>query len=271
MGIIAMNRIPNAHSKKLEECLNCNARNQCSIAKLTNQNAVKFPVAFFHSTILQEGQYLFRKGDPLNHIYSLKLGSIKSELILQDGIGQVTHFSLPGEPLGLDGIANGQHQVDAISLVESKVCSVPFNHLKKMELEFPALLSGFTNSLSNLLNISTIHVFNLTNLNALEKLADFLIDYSNRLSSVGFDRDNFVLPMNRIDLASYLGVKIETLSRSITQLEKINAIVTHNRQIKFLSRKPIFEFIDSHSLREKHALMKSENTAYPPHLEKRNL
>ena len=266
-----MNRIVKSPSNQLEECLQCNARAQCSIGKLTIDNIGKFPKAFFHSTMLQEGQYLFRKGDPLSHIYSLKLGSIKSEMNLQDGIGQVTHFSLPGESLGLDGIANRQHQVDTISLAESKVCSIPFDNLKKMELEFPALRGGIENSLGKLLNISNIHIYNLINLNALEKLADFLLDYSNRLGSVGFDRDNFNLPMNRVDLASYLGVKIETLSRSINQLEKINAIVTHNRQIKFLSRKPIFKIIDSNLLREKHAISKSENTAYPINLEKRNL
>ena len=265
-----MNRIPRSPSKQLDTCTHCAARSKCLIVKLTQQNIGKFPAPFFHSTKLQEGQYLFRTGDPLSHIYTLKLGAIKSEMVFQDGIRQVTHFSLPGEPIGLDGMANGHHQVDAISLVDSQVCSISFDSLKKVELEFPALLGGIKNSLGALLNASNIHIFNLINLTALEKLADFLIDYSNRLSSVGFDRDNFILPMNRVDLASYLGIKIETLSRSITQLEKINAIVIQNRRIKFLSRKPIFEIIDPNILREKHALKKSETTIYTSALEKRN-
>jgi CRP/FNR family transcriptional regulator len=138
-----------------------------------------------------------------------------------------------------------------------------------MTSEFPALLSKVENSLGALLNSSNVHIFDLANLNATEKLADFLIEYANRISNVGFDRDSFILPMNRVDLASYLGVKIETLSRSITQLEKIGAINSHNRHIEFVSRKPIFEFLDSAFLREKHASKKVEAPTYPESFEKR--
>jgi len=264
-----MNHSTKSPSNQLDICTRCTSRNHCLITKIIQKDITQLPAFFYRSISLRDGQYLFRKGDPLSHIYTIKFGSVKSELILRDGVGQVTHFSLPGEPLGLDGVANGHHQVDAIGLAESEICSISYHSFKKIVEKFPELLNVMENALGTLLNSSNVHIFNLVNLNALEKLADFLIDYSNRLGSVGFDRDNFVLPMNRVDLANYLGIKNETLSRSVTQLEKINAISTQNRCIKFVSRKPIFEIMDPHSLREKHALKKAENTDYPTSLEKR--
>ncbi len=264
-----MNQPAKTPSNQLDVCSRCASRSHCLISKIIQKDATQLPTFFYRSITLRDGQYLFRKGDLLSHIYTIKFGSVKSELILRDGVSQVTNFSLPGEPLGLDGVANGHHQVDAIGLTESEVCSISYNSFKKMMGKFPESLSVIENALGTLLNSSNIHIFNLVNLNALEKLADFLIDYSNRLGSVGFDRDNFVLPMNRVDLANFLGIKNETLSRSVTQLEKINAISTQNRHIKFVSRKPIFEIMDPHSLREKHALRKADNTGYPSSLEKR--
>ena len=250
-------------------CVNCSTRSQCLNGKLTLEEVNSLPAGFIVRSTLTEGQFLYRKGEPLNHVYNLRFGSMKSEILMSNGMRQVTRFSLPGELLGLDGIANGKHQVDTVSISNSEVCSITYSNLKKLTSEFPALLSNLENSLSTLMNDSNVHIFDLVNLNATEKLADFLIEYANRISTVGFDRDHFSLPMNRVDLASYLGIKIETLSRSITQLEKIGAIKSNNRHIEFVSRKPIFEFLDSTFLREKHDSKKGFAPTYPEGFEKR--
>ncbi len=259
--------MPAQHPKAV--CVSCSTRSQCLNGKLTLEEVNNLPANFIVRSTLIEGQFLYRKGEPLTHVYNLRFGSMKSEILMSNGMRQVTYFSLPGELLGLDGIANGKHQVDTVSMSNSEVCSITFTNLKKLTSEFPALMSNLENSLSALLNSTNVHLFDLVNLNATEKLADFLIEYGNRISTVGFDRDNFILPMNRVDLASYLGVKIETLSRSITQLEKIGAISSNNRHIEFVSRKPIFEFLDSTFLREKHASKKGEAPTYPKTFEKR--
>jgi CRP/FNR family transcriptional regulator len=250
-------------------CANCSTRSQCLNGKLTLDEVNSLPAHYIRRSTLKEGQLLYRKGEPLSNIYNLRFGSIKSEMIMSNGMRQVTHFSLPGELLGLDGIANGKHQVDTISIHDSEVCSISYENLKQMTKDYPVLINNIESSLGSLLNTSNVHIFDLINLNAMEKLADFLIDYANRISKAGFDRDHFVLPMDRVDLASYLGVKIETLSRSITQLEKIGAIKTSNRKIEFISRKPIFEFLDPAILREKHDSKKGAASQYPASTEKR--
>lgn len=250
-------------------CVSCTTRSQCLNAQLTAEEVDSLPANFIIRSTLSKGQFLYQKGEPLSHIYNLRFGSMKSEIIMSDGRRQVTHFSLPGQLLGLDGIANGKHQVDAVSISNSEVCSITYTNLKKLTNQFPALMSNLEHSLSALLNTSNVRIFDLVNLNATEKLADFLIDYANRISIAGFNRDDFILPMDRVDLASYLGITIETLSRSITQLEKIGAIRSNNRHIEFVSRDPIFELLDSTFLREKHASKKMMPSKHLEALEKR--
>jgi CRP/FNR family transcriptional regulator len=267
----ALNGLSKVSQHPKAVCVNCSTRSQCLNGKLTTEEVNSLPANFIIRSTLLEGQFLYRKGESLTHVYNLRFGSLKSEMIMSNGMRQVTHFSLPGELLGLDGIANGKHQVDTVSISNSEVCSITYTNLKKLTSEFPALMNNLENSLSALLNTANVHIFDLVNLNATEKLADFLIEYANRISTVGFDRDNFTLPMNRVDLASYLGVKIETLSRSITQLEKVGAIKSTNRHIEFVSRKPIFEFLDSAFLREKHNSKKGAAPTYPEDFEKRKV
>lgn len=252
-------------------CVSCTTRSQCFNAKLTLEEVNSLPANFIFRSALIKGQFLYRKGDPLNHIYNLRFGSMKSEVTMSNGIRQVTHFSLPGQLLGLDGIANGNHQVDTVSISNSEVCSITYTNLKILTAKFPELMRNLEHSLSALLNTTNVHIFDLVNLNATEKLADFLIEHANRISIAGFNRDNFTLPMDRVDLASYLGVKIETLSRSITQLEKIGAIRSNNRRIEFISRNPIFEFLNSAFLREKHDSKKMMSPKYLEVLEKRKI
>ena len=250
-------------------CASCSTRSQCFIGKLTLEEVNSLPAHYIRRSTLKDGQLLYRTGEALSNIYNLRFGTIKSEIILSNGLRQVTHFSLPGELLGLDGVANGKYHVDAVSINDSEVCVIALPNLKKIAADYPVLGNKIENSIGSLLNTSNVHIFDLINLNAVEKLADFLIDYANRISKAGFNRDNFILPMDRVDLASYLGVKIETLSRSITQLEKIGAIKTSNRKIEFISRKPIFEFLDPSVLREKHDAKKGEVQRFTPADEKR--
>jgi CRP/FNR family transcriptional regulator len=268
MDVTSINHLESPQNTKAV-CVNCTTRSHCLNGKLTVEEVNNIPAQFIRRTTLKDGQYLYKKGDPLTHVFNLRFGSIKSEMLSLNGIRQITHFSLPGELLGLDGIGNGTYQIDAISIGTSEVCIISTANLKTITSALPVLQNSIETSLGALLNATNVHLFDLINLNANEKLADFLIDYSNRISMNGFDRDNFVLPMNRVDLASYLGVTIETLSRSITQLEKMGAIKNNNRNIEFVSRKPIFDFLDPTVLRDKHASKKPDSPKYPPEFEKR--
>ncbi|MBU3628593.1 Crp/Fnr family transcriptional regulator [Polynucleobacter sp. AP-Reno-20A-A9] len=257
------------YSNSSSLCSSCAYRSRCVINKISANEIDGLSRSFISRKAFHEGQHLYRRGDPFVGVYSLRYGTVKNELVFRDGVTQVTHFSIPGEVLGVDGLGNDRHQLDSICLSSVEVCSISIQDINGMTKNFPEFMGNVTSTLSALLNISYAHNYDLVNLNSLERVADFLIGYSNRLSTVGFDRDNFILPMSRPDLANYLGVTIETLSRSLTHLEKINVIAAKNREIRFISREPIFEFLNSVTLREKHELMKGKSHSYPPFDEKR--
>ncbi|WP_353433011.1 Crp/Fnr family transcriptional regulator [Polynucleobacter sp. MWH-UH23A] len=257
------------HSDSSAPCSTCAQRTRCVINKISTKEVGILSSSYISRKSLQEGQYVYRRDGLFTNAYSLRFGAVKSELVFRDGIPQVTHFSVPGEVLGLDGLSSGKYQLDAICLGSVEVCSIPIADVKAMIQSYPEFMSELANALSDLLNISYAHNYDLMNLSSLERVADFLINYSNRLSTVGYDRDHFILPMSRPDLANYLGITVETLSRSLSHLEKINVIKSKNREITFISRSPIFEMPNSITLRERHELTKSGAHSYPPIKERR--
>ena len=257
------------HSSSVASCENCAYRSRCVINKISIEELASLSGTLITRSTLKKGQYLYRRGEPFSGVYSLRFGAIKNELVFHDGVPQVTHFSIPGDLLGLDGMGNGKHQLDAVCLNAVEVCSIPMSDVGRMTKDYPEFMGNVGSLLGTLLNASYAHNYDLSNLNPLQRLADFLSNYSNRLSTVGLNRDDFVLPMPRPDLANYLGMAVETLSRSLTHLEQVGAIEVSTRKIKFISRKPVFELLNSDTMREKHESMKSKTHSYRPFSEKR--
>lgn len=99
---------------------------------------------------------------------------------------------------------------------------------------YPSLSENLDRLMSSLLNEIQEHVFLLGGLNSIEKLSSFLLEFSNKMRMHGFSDQHLKLPMNREELASYLGITIETLSRSLTHLNKINILETSNKKIRIL-------------------------------------
>ena len=253
------------------KCANCNQRIHCFMKKASEEEINGLPADFIEISTLEKGEYLYKKGAKFSYIYQLRIGAIKNEIVFENGLRQVIQFLLPGNLLGLDGISSKKYQVDAISQTNSQFCKIKIEEVKKIPAQYPNLTNVIENEMGTLLNLSNLHVINLANLNAIERLADFLINYANRLGAIGFDRESFILPMNRDDLANYLGIKTETISRLLTQLEEIGAIQIRNRQVEIISRRPIFQLIETAFIREKNLLQNNAASIYPKSLEKRML
>ena len=264
------NRIKN-HATSGVHCKNCAFRSRCVVDKISEKEVDILSSSHITRSSFKEGHYLYRRGDDFAGVYSLRFGAVKTELLFRSGTTQVTNFAIPGALLGLDGIGNAKHQLDCVCLSPTEVCFIPIPNVDKMIKDYPELMNNVGGAVGVLLNSAHAHNYDLINLNSLERLADFLISYSNHLSMVGFDRDEFNLTMSRPDLANYLGVTVETLSRSLSHLEKIGAIEVTNRHIKFLSRVPIFELLDARVTREKHDSEKDLTHRYPTFVEKRKI
>jgi len=183
---------------------------------------------------LQKGESLYRHGDPLNSVYSVRFGTLKTEYCLQDGRQQVIGFHLPGEILGLDGIGEGCYQSDAIALEESEVCIIRFDAFEGLAQQIPVLQQQFHRIMSRELTQDQRHLLSLGTMRAEERLAAFLLNLSERLAARGYLDNEFDLRMSRVEIGSYLGIQIETVSRMLSRFAESGLIQIKQRHIKLI-------------------------------------
>ena len=151
-----------------------------------------------------------------------------------EGESQVLGFHLPGEIMGLDAIAAGSHQCSAEALEHSSACEVPYEKIETVARELPGLQQQLMRVISREVQLDQRHLVMIGRRVALERLAIFLHSLSQRLARVRRDPHEFVLPMSRRDLANYLGLVIETVSRLFSRLAEMGVIAVDRKTIRIL-------------------------------------
>ena len=190
---------------------------------------------------LKKGDALYRQGDTLSAVYGIKFGSLKTEYALPDGREQITGFHLPGEMLGLDGIGNNQYQSNAIALEDSEACVVKFNEFETLARQIPSLQQQFHRILSKELTQDQRHLLSLGSLRAEERLASFLLNFSDRLAARGYSPSEYHLRMSREEIGSYLGIQLETVSRLFSRFSESGLIQIKQRHIKLIDMNGLLE------------------------------
>jgi CRP/FNR family transcriptional regulator len=153
----------------------------------------------------------------------------------------VIGFHLPGEILGLDGIGEGSYQSEAIALEESEVCIIRYEAFEDLALQIPALQKQFHRILSRELTQDQRHLLSLGSLRAEERLASFLLNLSQRLAARGYLNNEFDLRMSRVEIGSYLGIQIETVSRMLSRFAESGLIQIKQRHIKLIDMDGLHE------------------------------
>ena len=161
----------------------------------------------------------------------MRLGFIKIEYGLPNGHHQVNHFATNGDLIGIDGIDNGKHQLDAIALTDGELSSLNYARLESLIKENKNLQKAIECSMSRELNSTQSHLFSLGSHTVEQKLAFFLLHLHNKMGTQYANINCIRLPMNRDDLKSYLGVTTESLSRAFTSLEKKGYFKVRNKDI----------------------------------------
>ncbi|HAT39689.1 fumarate/nitrate reduction transcriptional regulator Fnr [Polynucleobacter necessarius] len=223
------------------KCSVCVLGQFCLPAGLNSSEVSKIDSLVKERVHLQKGETLYRHGDPLNSVYSIRFGTFKTEFCLQDGRQQVIGFHLPGEILGLDGIGEGHYQSDAIALEESEVCIIRYDAFEDLARQIPVLQNQFHKIMSRALTQDQRHLLSLGSMRAEERLAAFLLSLSQRLAARGYLNNEFDLRMSRVDIGSYLGIQIETVSRMLSRFAESGLIQIKQRHIKFIDMNGLFE------------------------------
>ncbi len=180
------------------------------------------------------GAALFRQGDPLNALYEVHAGFFKTAVADAQGRSQVTGFHLPGDLLGLDAIGADQYDADAVALEDGMVCVVPFEPLNALFREFATLQHEFHKIMSREITRDQSMMLVLGTLSAEGRIAAFLLDLTQRLHARGFSATSLLLRMTREEIGSYLGLQLETVSRTFSKLQHGGVLEIRNRDLQVL-------------------------------------
>jgi len=196
---------------------------------------------------VDRGEALFRIGDTFTALFAVRTGFFKTCVTSEDGRDQVTGFQMAGELLGLDGIGSDRHTCDALALEDSNVCVIPFAMLEDLSREFSDLQRHFHRIMSREIVRDHDVMLLLGSMRAEERLAAFLLNLTKRLHARGYSSSSLVLRMSREEIGSYLGLKLETVSRAFSKFQQIGLLDVKQRQIVVLNPEGLQALIGSSS------------------------
>lgn len=215
-------------------CEKCSFHVLCMPVIMKDKELDELNTVIRHSKRLKKGEYLFRAGEPFKSMFAVRTGFFKTIVTSQDGRDQVTGFFMSGELLGLDGICNNYHSCDAVALEDSEVCELPFVNLEQAGNLVPSLQTHFYKLMSQEIVRNQEIMLLLGNMRAEERLAAFLVNLSQRLNFRGFAANDFILRMSREEIGSYLGLKLETVSRTLSKFQQEGLIKVEHKHIQLV-------------------------------------
>ena len=216
-------------------CSNCNLRELCMPIGLEVTDMKKLDEVVATRRQVKQGQMLFGNGDAFTSLYAIRTGFFKTCVSNEDGREQVTGFQMAGEIIGLDGIVTDHHSCNAIALEDAEVCVMPFANVEELSREFPVLQRHVHKVMSREIVRENGMMMMLGNMRAEERLAAFLLNLVQRLHARGFSQSEMILRMTREEIGSYLGLKLETISRTFSKLSDDGIIEVKQRYVKILA------------------------------------
>lgn len=215
-------------------CSTCSLRELCLPVGLRPDEFEQLDTVIKQSHRLKKGEFLFRSGESFHSLYAIRTGFFKTTVASQDGRDQVTGFFMSGELIGMDGICTHSHSCDAVALEDSEVCELPFGHMEALSKEIPSIQTHFFRLMSREIVRDQGVMLLLGNMRAEERIAAFLLNLSQRLYHRGFAANDFILRMSREEIGSYLGLKLETVSRTLSRFHQEGLIVVEHKHIRLL-------------------------------------
>ena len=215
-------------------CSDCNLRELCLPVGLNAHEIQRLDELSHAKHVYSRGDYLYRSGDKFESLYAIHSGFFKTQVLHDDGREQVTGFQMVGEIIGLDAICTDRHTCDAVALENSEVCELPFSKLEALSRDIPSLQRHLHKIMSREIVRDQGIMLLLGSMRAEERLVAFLLNLSQRFAARGLSPTHFQLRMSRQEIGSYLGLKLETVSRTFSLLQQRGLINIHIKSIEIL-------------------------------------
>jgi CRP/FNR family transcriptional regulator len=214
-------------------CSQCSLGELCLPKDLTEEERSRFEQIVHRSRPIQSGEHIYRSGDEFKAVAAVRTGCFKSYAIDHEGQEQVLGFHLPGEIIGLDAIHEGRHKANVVALDTSAICSLPFSSMTNLARSMPELQTEMFRIMSQ--RISELETI-AGDLSADERIAMFIKSLSTRFARRGYSDREFILAMSRRDIASYLRLATETVSRVLARFQQRGLIKVDRKQVRILDQ-----------------------------------
>lgn len=194
---------------------------------------------------LRKGDTLFRPGERFTTLYAIRLGSCKTVLLAEDGRDQVAGYHMTGDIIGTDGIARELHECQAIALEDTEVCAIPFARIEELSRASAQVLRNLHRMLATEIARDRHVMLMLGTMRADQRLAAFLLDLAQRYHARGYSSSEYVLRMTRDEIGSYLGLKLETVSRTFSKFVDDGIIEVKQRYVRILETDALRKIVNS--------------------------
>ncbi|MFQ3230268.1 fumarate/nitrate reduction transcriptional regulator Fnr [Reinekea sp.] len=201
-------------------CKNCSLHPLCLPLALSIEDMDSLDSIIKRGRPIQKGEHLFYQGDEFNAIYAVRTGTIKTYTLTNEGEEQITGFHLASELVGLESYDSITYPSSAKALETTNVCEIPVDKLDELSGRMPELRRQLMRLMSKELRDEQKMMLLLSKKSAEERIASFLINLAARFKRRGFSGTSFRLTMSRADIANYLGLAVETVSRVFTRFQK---------------------------------------------------
>ncbi|MFG1497115.1 fumarate/nitrate reduction transcriptional regulator Fnr [Saccharospirillum sp. HFRX-1] len=201
-------------------CSNCSLHPLCLPLSLKTSEMDKLDAIIRRGRPIKKGELLFAQGEPFNSVFAVRTGTVKTYTLTQEGDEQITGFHLASELVGLDAYDSPVYPATARALETTNVCEIPVDRLDALSGQLPELRRQLLRLMGRELREDQQMMLLLSKKSAEERIASFLLNLAARFRRRGYSGTQFRLTMARSDIANYLGMAVETVSRVFTRFQR---------------------------------------------------
>lgn len=233
-------------------CHRCSLSNLCLPIAVAHDQLDRLEDVIRQGRVIPRGEHIFKQHEGFRSCFAVRSGAVKTYMEREDGEEQITGFYLPGEIIGLDSMNADTYSCSAKALERSSVCEIPFDKIEELASRIPTLQHHFFQLMSREIQDSRQLTMLLSKNTAEERIASLLLSLSTRFQRRKLSGVQFRLPMARNDIANYLGLAVETVSRVFTRFQKQGLIDAQGRELHLTDLEGLREILGNQVRCERH-------------------
>ncbi|MES2046863.1 MAG: helix-turn-helix domain-containing protein [Pseudomonadota bacterium] len=214
--------------------LQSNLTDLCALLNIPEPISTDNKEVLFQHVHYKTGKIIHMIGQHFDHLYIVNSGFLKTVVIDDYGNEQVLGFPMRGDLLGIDAIHSKQHTTEVVALSDCDLILIPYETLSSLGRIYADFEQAMMGLMSRELVREQMTICMLSALGAEAKVARFLVSLGKRFCQLGYSGKVYNLRMTRLEIANYLGLAIETVSRTLSAFHELGLIVVYQRQIRII-------------------------------------